>query len=144
MATARQVIEDALSLLGVRAAETSVTAAEVADGLRVLNDMLEEWAASQVIPGVGAVADASDTIQAPRYADGAIKANLALRLAAPYGREAPQMLIAQAVDASRNLARAQVSVKRSYPPTLPWGSGNQIFDTGEDPRFAPDTGDKNF
>jgi hypothetical protein len=86
MTTAQHIINRAYSKVGIKAAETPLQATEVQDGLDVLNDLLAEWDATGILKGVSPVKLASDIVEAPRHADGALKAVLAIRLANEYNK----------------------------------------------------------
>ena len=77
MATALEIITDALEELGYKAAEVPIEAADVEVGLRKLNDMLAEWADSGLNLGAAPVKLPADTVRIARGAVGPVKSNLA-------------------------------------------------------------------
>lgn len=139
MTTASHIINRAFSKIGVRAAETALTASEVQDGLDALNDMLSEWDAVGTLKGAFPVKEPGDSLSMPRYADGAVKANLALRLAPEYDREITPAMQDDARNSLSNLITASVNLNNTkYPATLPTGSGNTGSGFGVDSDFFPD------
>lgn len=140
MATAESVIKRALTKLGIRASESPLTADEVQDGLDQLNDMLSSWEASGMSMGFEPVANASDTIRVPRGALAAIKANLAVYMAAEYGRVVSPALGVEADTTMNDLLRQLVEIGDvDYPSTLPTGSGNDSLDYFDDRFFDEDS-----
>ena len=128
MATAREYITRALAKLGVKAAESSIEASELTDGIETLNDMLTEWEGSGILLGFEPVASGDDEIRAPRLAQAAIKSNLAIRLAPDYSRPVSAELAAEARGATKSMLRAIVKIGDvAYPSTLPTGSGNKTL-----------------
>lgn len=145
MATAQDVINRALAKIGVRAAESPLTAAETQDGLDALNDMLAAWENSGVTLGFLPVEKVSDTIRVPRHSLAAIKANLALIIAPEYGRVVNPALAVEARDSLNDLMISLSDIGDvNYPSTLPVGSGNECNDLGDTQRFFPDDQEVNF
>lgn len=82
--TNRQIISDALGMLGVLA-ETEVASAEQAQhGLRVLNSLMAEWGELGILPQYYAQTALSDVCPIPDSEEQTVAAALALRLSAFY------------------------------------------------------------
>lgn len=145
MATALKVIERAFSKIGVKAAETPLTSAEVQDGRDVLNDMLSSWDSTGTLKGAVPVGDVGDELIVPRYAIGAIKANLAIRLASEYDKAVTQGLAFDASDSLKEMVKSSIDLSNvDLPSTLPVGSGNSgdTYDTFD--QFFAETDKENF
>ena len=143
MATGRDFVEGALKRIGVVSAESSIQAVDLQDGLEVFNDMMSELEPTLKF-GFETIADAGDTVRVPRGAHAAIKSNLAVRLAADYGKQVNPALVAESVASMENLLRSIVFIGDvKFPDTLPLGSGNQCT-TFEDQRFFPENQEENF
>lgn len=139
MATALHIIERAFSKAEIRASETPLEASEVQDALDLLNDMLSEWDNTGLLKGAEPVDSIDSVVDVPRYSEGAIKANLAIRLAGEYGKEVTQSMAFNATDSVANLVKASVNFADvSFPATLPVGSGNQTEGYYDQRRFYPE------
>lgn len=128
---ALEAIEGALKLLGVKPAESAITAVEAEDGLKSLNDMLNEWEGDEIRIGFESVDDVQDELYVDKSLDGPIKANLAVYIAPEYSRPVSAEL---ALRAERGLTRirASIPIKGSdYPDSLPVGSGNESIYSGD-------------
>lgn len=126
MATAQNVIEGALKLLGVQAAETPIEASEAIDGLDALNNMMAEWEEDGIHTGFIPLQDITTTVNVPNSAIGAIKAKLALYVAPEYNKVVTIALAARAKDSFTSLRASLVRLNASeFPDTLPRGSGNE-------------------
>lgn len=146
MATARKILERAFSKIGVRAAETPLTAAEISDGLDVLNDLISTWDATGTLKGVAPVIDVSADLKEPRYATWALKANVAILLAGEYGIPVSQALAVDASSSKSEMVKASMNLQDlEFPSTLPIGSGNRDeYGTGYDRDFFPENSKRNF
>lgn len=132
MTTVTEAVSGALQLLEVRTAESSITAAEAEDGLVSLNDMMNEWNVDGINVGYETLEDIEDELHVKLGSIGAIKANLAVYIAAEYGRIVSDTLDRRASRSKKSL-RASIKLNPSeFPDTLPIGSGN------EDNNFSPD------
>lgn len=126
MATAQHIIERAFAKIGVKATETPIEASEMQDGLDCLNDLLSEWDSTGALKGVSPVKLVSDTVEAPRYADGALKSYLAIKLANEYNRSIQPGMLADAQSSYNNMVIAESDNEKGvFPSTLPMGSGNR-------------------
>jgi hypothetical protein len=147
MTTALHVINRAFGKIGVRAAETPLTASEVQDGLDTLNDMLSEWDNTGILKGVFPVKEPEDALTMPRYADGAVKNNLAIRLASEYDRDITAGMAQNAKDSMGALISASINLNiTEYPSILPTGSGNtgDKFGIGDNSEFFKENPVKHF
>jgi hypothetical protein len=132
MATAQHIINRAYSKIGIKAAETPLEAAEVQDGLDCLNDMVAEWDAVGFLKGVSPVKLASDIVIAPRYAEGALKNMLAIRLANEYNKPITPGMVAAAETSYNNIIKITVNFDNvKLPGNLPTGSGNKTRGYGD-------------
>ena len=129
MTTSADIISGALKHLGIRAAESPLTAAEVQDGLEDLNDMGAEWEESGLEMGFEPSLDANATLNLPRSSIGAFKANLAVRIAPQYSRIVSPALAQLASDTMKALENSLVFIGDvEYPSTQPTGGGNYSGD----------------
>lgn len=146
MTTALKVIERAFSKAGIRAAETPLSASEVEDGLDVLNDMLSEWGTNDILKGAIPVAVVGDELIIPRFSLGAVKANLAIRMAGEYDRPITQAMAFDASNSLNSLTIATLDLSDvDYPSTLPLGSGNDDeFLSTQFRDFFPEGKKRNF
>lgn len=143
MATAREYVYRALAKLGVKSAETTIEASELNDGIETLNDMMTELEGSGILLGYVAVNSGDDEVRIPREAQGAIKANLAVRLASDYSRPVTAELAAEVKASTNNLLRSTVKLDNvAYPSTLPMGSGNRCYE--DDENFFTEESKVNF
>lgn len=139
MATARDVINSSFSKIGIKAAETPLTAAEIQDGLDVLNDLLTEWMVNSTVPSAEPVMNVDDELNVPPRSLPAIKANLSPRLASIYDREVPVTLENEAYKTLNSLLASNGKFEVKYPSTLPVGSGNYDENFLDDDFFPPDS-----
>lgn len=126
METAASVISDALEDILVQAAEQPLLAVDFQKGRRVLNRMMDEFAAQGLNLGYTKVTEPTDPITVPDGAISGIIANLAKKLLPSYDMPVTAELLLSAkegLDAIRNIA---VDIEPTqYPCTLPIGSGNE-------------------
>ena len=132
-------------MIGVRAAETPLTASEIDDGLDVLNDLLAAWDATGTLRGIPPTDDVGVELQEPRYASGALKANVAVKLAAEFGIQLNQSIADNARESLQELVKASIDLSDvEYPATVPLGSGNRDEWYGYDRDFFPENTKRNF
>lgn len=143
MATAADIINRAFSYIGVRASETPLEAAEIQDGLDSLNDLLAAWDATGTLKGGAPVLSTTDTLNIPRYAEGALKYALAAMLAGEYQVALSPAIVASGQMMMNEMVKASMNLKVEYPSTLPLGSGNQT-DAEDFGVFFPDNTSDNF
>lgn len=146
MTTARRMIERAFSKAGIKPAESPLSDSEYQDGLDVLNDMLALWDANSVLEGVPLMDNTEDTVDCPRYAEGAIKAGLAIAIAGEYDRAVTQAMAADWTDKFEGLVAANTDLSSiDFPDTLPIGSGNRdSYYSYVDDVFFPQNKVRNF
>jgi len=146
MSTAQAIINRAFSKIGVRAAETPLSSAEVDDALDVLNDLLASWDSTGTLTGVAPVSVVGDELLEPRASTWALKANLAVLLAGEYGIPISQSLAQDVTESTRQMIAALGNLQNlEFPSTLPIGSGNRDeFGTGYDRDFFPENTKRNF
>lgn len=84
-----EIIRDALGLLGVLAETESVSAEQASHGLRVLNDLMDEWEADNIEIGYWAQTEPNSEFPAMARTALAVKYALAVALAPHYGRAVP-------------------------------------------------------
>lgn len=85
MATNNEIIRDALGLLGVLRETESPSAEQGDHGLRILNELLEQWAGEGIEIGQWPQTDVNDTSPLDIRVLSAVKANLAVALSPYYG-----------------------------------------------------------
>lgn len=142
MTTKRQVVEDAFAELSLSGAVVDLTPEELQTGLGRLDRMLAHWDSRGVRIGY-ALPDpvlGSGLDDASGLPDGAVQtvvANLAVRLAAVYGKELSQdtrNTAKQGLDVL--LGQAATPRPVDFPATLPLGAGNKPW-RGGNPFFPP-------
>ncbi len=145
MVTMREVVQDAFEEIGVKTAEVPLTSDELQSGIRRCNDMLTEWGDIGIIFGYIPVLNGDDTINVDRSAVGAIKYNLAIRLAPSFQKVVGNALVAIASGSMEVLMASSSNIGTiSYPDSLPLGSGNQCASNDTDRRFFPNNNTDNF
>lgn len=145
MTTIREVVEDAFEELGVKTAEVPLTNDELQSGIRRCNDMLADWDDSGVIVGYIPVLNGDDTINIDRNAVGAVKYNLAIRLAPSYQKIVGNALAMLAGETLQSLEASMSDLSIiAYPDSLPMGSGNDCQSNDTDRRFFPNNKTDNF
>ena len=143
MSTGLDFITDALEELGWKAAERPIESEDGKVALKKFNGMMTAWEGSGILLGFTPIFDLADTVRIPKWAEDAVKVNLAGKLAAPFKMPITTELAASIRGANELLARTLVkSIDVAYPDTLPMGSGNQCYD--EDEIFAPSNSEANF
>jgi hypothetical protein len=144
MATGTQFVTRALGRLGIKAAETSLEASELQDGLDSLNDMLINWEESGYLMGFSPIANLTDEVRVPRGANAAIIDSLAIVLAPEYSRPISPALAASAEMHFNNMLNAIVHIgAANMPSTLPKGAGNEDIYT-DNRTFFSDSDKENF
>lgn len=116
MTQAIDIIRDALEQLRVADGDNALDANDTAAGLKSLNAMMRAWEADGISLGWSDVTNATAAMPTPPEADEAIGANLAIRLAAKYGKQPDASVVAiasngvamlHALIASNDYARCQ-------------------------------------
>lgn len=130
--TAQQVIEDAYDDIEVKPAETDLTDAEYASGLRRLNRLGTVFAAGGLNFGYTKLTDITQELTIPDWAEDLFVTYLAIRSAPSFGKTISQE-VASAALASLNAAQRQLVIipEAYFPNTLPTGAGNNADGNGE-------------
>lgn len=120
MATARDLITRSMRELGVTDGYEPVSAEDAAVALDVLNDMIGAWELDGIPLGVGTVTLNTDLAVPDNHLEG-MRANLSVRLAPTFGRQAAPMVVEMA---SRGLRALQSAYSRtrllSVDPAMRW------------------------
>lgn len=126
MTTATQVIHDAFQEILVQADEQEYQPAEYQAGLRALNDMLQEWDVSGLSLGFTLITNITQAVTVPASLIGAVKTNLAMRLAPQFDSDITPGLALSAKNGMRAVRIYAVSTNpTSLPSIMPVGSGNE-------------------
>jgi len=146
MSTALKIIERAFSKIGIKPAETPLSASEIADGVDILNDLLAAWDATGTLKGIAPVDAASSELLEPRCATWALKSNVAVLLAGEYGIQLSPGMVYDASEGINQMITALTNLRNlEFPSTLPIGSGNRDeYGTGYDRDFFPENTKSNF
>lgn len=125
--TNSELLRDALGLIGVLSEVETPTAEQGAHGLRVLNEMMEEWEEAGVRLEYTPQTSTAVDFPGPPYSHGAVKANFAIRLAAYYGGGASvsESLVVQASEGYQRLLRRALTkgMREADLSHLPGGRG---------------------
>jgi len=126
MATNLDLIRGALTHLGVLTEVEQPSAEQAADGLTVLNDLLEDWAGEGIEVGQYPQTDLSEDYPGPSTTVPTVKAMLAVYLASHYERPVPPtvgMIASRGYDRLiRDTVRAQIG-EADTSRKLPRGDG---------------------
>ena len=144
MSTPQKIINTAFGWISIKAAEEPLQPAQVQDGLHQLNNFLAEEDAIGVLKGIEPVLSLDTELGEPRYATGFLECNVAVKLAAFYGRQVSTSLAAEVVRTQSIVTRATLNIKPPYPETLPYGSGNDWYYTYRNRTFFPEQDEDNF
>lgn len=125
MATNLDVIRDALGLLGVLAETETASAEQGEHGLRILNDVMEDWLSAGIDVGQWPQVDINDEYPGPSGVVATVKATLAIHLAPYYEREVRPAVIAMASSGYNRLLRDSVLQKMQEADlsNIPLGQG---------------------
>lgn len=127
MVTAEDIINSALSKIGVRNREVPLTDNQISDSIDELNDMMTQWDSDGIALGYTIISDKDDTITTPDWSHAAMKSNLGGRLAPAFGQSISGTLGAQIINDFKSLQdRVTETPEIYFPDTLPVGSGNNI------------------
>jgi len=145
--TKQQLIEAALTEIGIASYEYDIQAGELASGLNRLDAMMADWNARGIRLGFPLYSDPdnSSVTEESGLKDSAVEAviiNLAQRLAPSYGRQVSRETKVTAKKALDTLLmRAGVSqpVEKQFPETLPKGAGYKTWRHRRDPFFNQPT-----
>lgn len=141
MITAKQLIEDALDDLGVKASESELTDSELNDALRKLNRIGVSLAADDLHFGYSKLSDYNSTVTIPDWSEDLFIALLSIRLAPSYNVQLQASTLSTATDLLKIAQKKLVPIPVvNFPSTLPLGAGNNQSNTTTD--FFPDYNDK--
>ena len=128
MATAEEIITDALGEILVQASEQSVEPEAMQTSIRYLNRMMSEWAARGMSLGFTIITNPADSVTVPDGALNAVVYNLAIKLSQQYDAPITVNLASSAKDGmSAVLDLSVTSGATQMPSTMPLGSGNEGF-----------------
>lgn len=145
MTTMREVVQDAMEDIGVKAAEISLTPDELQSGIRRLNDMLAQWDQLGIIVGYNPVTNGDDVLELDPAAIAAAKAKLAIKLAPSYSKVITPGLVENARESMDMLEIMNSHIGEiAYPDSLPLGSGNSCGGTYVDQVFFNANKKSNF
>ncbi len=120
MATARDVVTGALRELGVTDPVEEASSEDAAHSLTVFNQMLAAWELDGIALGLGTVT-LNTTLALPDSHLEALRANLAARLSASFGRNPSQLTVEQASRGYRSLQGAYAKRRLlSVDPGIRW------------------------
>lgn len=125
MATAKEVIYDALEEIRFKGAEDPIQKYEAESARRYLNDMMTMWAAKGINLGYTVISNIGETLTVPDGAIFGIKKLLAISISSKLKAEVSQLLYKQAEEGWKAILNLAFSISPlEYPETLPKGSGN--------------------
>ena len=131
MPTIANVIDRALEKAGIKDPSQDAETEDVSTALDELNDMMHEWHQNGMWLNYTEAEASTDRNTAHRYAHGAMKTFLALRLCSEYQRPVPQTLAAAAVEQKALLSNQNSEfAPTAFPGTFPRGEGNISTDFG--------------
>jgi citrate lyase gamma subunit len=136
MTQVAQIVQDTLLELRVIGSNEAPDDDDARDCVRSLNTMMREWEVDGIALGWSDVMDVTDTLHVPPEAEGALTFNLAVRMAAQFGKELRQDTVAKA-DAGKTRLMNQIALNECVPvsyPDLPIGN-NQPYGTWRDGYF---------
>lgn len=137
--TVATLITDSLLDIVVHGADATLDPSETAAAIRYMNRYMTKLAAGGVDLGYTIVKAVGDPITIPDGALDGLRAALAIRLAPMFGA----VVTPELYDARRDGEKVMYSLgvqlqEMRYPDTLPIGSGNEGFLTGDGQHFYPD------
>lgn len=125
MATAKEVITDALEDILEQSVEEPVQKAQGKAGIRYLNDMMAMWDLEGISIGYTKIGNLGDHLTVSDGSIAAIKANLSIFLASKYDASVSPELAKRANDSYIAILNSVVTpIGMEFPDTLPRGSGN--------------------
>lgn len=136
--TKQQLIDEALAELALQGFVFDLTPQERVTGLNRLNSMMATWEQRGIRLGFNFAGELPDGSGLPEGAVEPVVANLAIRLAAGYGKTPPTETKRQAREGFGLLLRdAAMPQQQQLPETLPRGSGNRLWTQIGRPYFPP-------
>jgi hypothetical protein len=126
--TNSELIRDALGLLGVINESESPSPEQGAHGLRVQNQMMEQWEEDGIKLQYFAQTDITANFPCAPYTEAGVTAHLAIRLAPSYGATVSSELAAQADMGFSTILRKAVNAKLpvSDMSHMPQGEGKAL------------------
>ena len=129
--TARQIIEDAMSLITIFPDESTIEDSEMQLIRRELNRMMYEWETQGIMLGWTEITSVTEEVTVTPAAINGIIANLAVMIAPNFGFPSTpadqvifQSVIGRAIAGKRNIRNIAVEMyPADFPSTLPQGSG---------------------
>lgn len=122
------IINRAMSKIGVKRPGIPLEDDDISDAIAELNDMMTEIDASGTKLGYTIVSFQDDDITTPDWSYGAIRANLAIRLAPDYDTVVSPALAQQAAESWKIVLKRTVEIgETNFPDTLPVGQGNEYW-----------------
>jgi hypothetical protein len=131
MWTKRELVLQAFGELALYGYEFELTPEEMQTGLVKMDSMLAEWQAADInigyaLPATQDGSDLDDASGIPDTANTAVFLNLAMRLAAGFGKTlSAETKVAAKQAYDRLLWAAAYPRQQQYPSTLPVGAGNK-------------------
>lgn len=128
MTTNAEFIKDALGMLGVLRINQTPTASQGVQALRIMNNLFFEWGAKGIDLQYSAQDNLSEDCPIDESSMEACQANLAIRLAPHYSRQASQELIAIAASGYARLERDNALAARRIAKlrNLPTAEGRRF------------------
>jgi len=138
----QQLVEEAFNELALRGFEITLDADILQLGLRRLDAMMAMWDGKGIrlgypLPSSPDSSSLDDDSNLPDYASEPVFMNLAVRIAAGYGKQIAPTTAATAKEGYDMLmARSAMPPEVRYPCTMPSGAGNKSWALGRNP-FLP-------
>ena len=123
MATAGDVINRALRLIGVAEAGEAASSEDADICLTALNDMLRDWERRGLSLGFSAASTIGATLDVPAHAIRAIAYNLAVEIAPEFSSPVPQNVFNEADRGYRRILRDAIGTPRSSVTHMPGSYG---------------------
>ena len=142
MATANDIIVDALQEIVVQASEAPIESSEAQNAIRYLNRMMALWSAKGMTLGYTNVSSLGDQITFPEYAELPVVKHLAAFIMRQYSVPMTLDFKMELKELWSDLALIVFSIGATeYGDTLPIGSGNEDEVVYSTSHFYPDLQD---
>lgn len=130
--TVSNLIKDALQEIGVIRSTQTISAEQLADGIRKLNRLMADWEADGIELGYYPQDSGTDTVPISDENEWPVIVNLAAVLAGEYGAPLTQSTMSEAMRTKRRLEKNTVSIVEMDFDHLPYGmGGTSNIRTGE-------------
>jgi hypothetical protein len=140
MATALEIINRSMSIIGVKSSGVDLSTDEINDAIESMNDMMLALDVEGIRLGFNIVESSSDEITAPDWSYGMMKYNLALLLADEYNKNVTASLVAVANKYMMAVRNRVVNISQPiFSDTLPIGSGHNNGCGSSSSNFFQDT-----